>query len=108
MCASRQTILAAEQRAFGRRMKEKTEISGSGRVRQTAFHATMIKRRFRTEYEGFEREVPGSFYEFITRSIHPGSDKLDPGFDSSNAQGIFSMTSAHQEPRYRQPEVSAE
>jgi len=87
--------LSAEQRTLGRPMKDTIEVSSSGRVRQTAFHATMVKRRFLMDNEGFvEKEVPGSFYEFITRSTLPGSDNLDLGFDSSNAQGIFAMTSA--------------
>jgi hypothetical protein len=41
-----------------------------------------------------ECEVPGSFYEFITRDAvkETGLTKLDLGFDASNAQGIFKMT----------------
>jgi hypothetical protein len=42
-----------------------------------------------------EREVPGSFYEFITRLRMPEKDgkrPLDLSFDSSNAQAIFKMT----------------
>ena len=42
-----------------------------------------------------EREVPGSFYEFITRLPLPpeeGKCGLDLSFDSSNAQAIFKMT----------------
>ena len=40
------------------------------------------------------REVPGSFYEFITRlpMEEDGKTKLDLSFDSSNAQAIFKMT----------------
>jgi hypothetical protein len=41
------------------------------------------------------REVPGSFYEFITRDTYvdeAGKTRLDLGFDTSNAQAIFKMT----------------
>jgi hypothetical protein len=38
--------------------------------------------------------VPGSFYEFIQRSVDPATGKLDLGFDSGNATGIFAVTQA--------------
>lgn len=86
--------LAAEQKALGQPMKAAVETSQSGRVRQTAFLAARVMRRFRTPDGTFiEKEVPGSFYEFITRLPLPAEDgKLDLSFDSSNAQAIFKMT----------------
>jgi Domain of unknown function (DUF1338) len=87
--------LAARQKALGRPMKETVEKSQSGRVRQTAFLAARVQRRFR-DADGslITREVPGSFYEFITRlpMEEDGKTKLDLSFDSSNAQAIFKMT----------------
>jgi len=89
--------LAAEQKALGQPMKPTVETSQSGRVRQTAFLAARVKRWFRTASgEQVEREVPGSFYEFITRLPLPcekdGKAALDLSFDGSNAQAIFKMT----------------
>lgn len=72
-------------------IKEKLEISGSGRVRQTAFRADTVERLF----AGRElRMVPGSFYEFISRDIDPATGRIDLAFDTGNATGIFAMTSA--------------
>lgn len=90
--------LAAEQKALGQPMKAAVETSQSGRVRQTAFRAALVSRTFRTAEGGsFEKEVPGSFLEFITRLPLPedesGKKGLDLSFDSSNAQAIFKMTS---------------
>ena len=87
--------LAADQKALGRAMKAAVETSQSGRVRQTAFLAARVHRRFRTEDGFIEKEVNGSFYEFITRLPLPneaGKARLDLTFDSSNAQAIFKMT----------------
>lgn len=89
--------LAAEQKALGQPMKPTVETSQSGRVRQTAFLAARVKRWFRTAHgDPIEKEVPGSFYEFITRLPLPeekdGRQPLDLSFDSSNAQAIFKMT----------------
>lgn len=88
--------LAADQKALGRPMKATVETSQSRRVRQTAFLAARMQRRFRdNDGKLVEREVPGSFYEFITRLPLPaeeGKSGLDLSFDSSNAQGIFKMT----------------
>jgi len=88
--------LAAEQKALGQPMKAAVETSQSGRVRQTAFHAARVIRTFRTaDGATVEKEVPGSFYEFITRLPLPEQDgkrALDLSFDSSNAQAIFKMT----------------
>ncbi len=85
--------VASEQRALGRPMKDKVEISGSGRVRQTAFKADPVERALRGE-DGAEvtLTVPGSFYEFISRDRLANDGGLDLGFDSGNAQGIFKMT----------------
>jgi len=86
--------LAAEQKALGQPMKPAVETSQSGRVRQTALLAARVQRNFRTpDGKLTEKEVNGSFYEFITRLPLPEEDgKLDLGFDSSNAQAIFKMT----------------
>jgi hypothetical protein len=88
--------LAAEQKALGQPMKATVETSQSGRVRQTAFLAARVQRNFRTpDNTLIEKEVNGSFYEFITRLPLPeedGKQKLDLSFDSSNAQAIFKMT----------------
>jgi hypothetical protein len=86
--------LADAQKALGRPMKPAVEVSASGRVRQTAFRADPVERTFLDD-DGREvrLEVPGSFYEFITRDMEP-EGRLDLRFDSSNAQGIFKMTQA--------------
>jgi uncharacterized glyoxalase superfamily metalloenzyme YdcJ len=85
--------LAARQKSLGRPMKEVVETSKSGRVRQTAFLAAKVKHLFAKEDgSAVEMEVPGSFYEFITRLPMPESHALDLSFDSSNAQAIFQMT----------------
>ncbi len=88
--------VADRQRNLGRRIKDNVEVSSSGRVRQTAFRADPVRRAFRAaDGSVVEMEVPGSFFEFITRSpLREGGDELDLGFDSSNAQGIFKMTEA--------------
>jgi len=88
--------LATDQKALGRPMKATVETSQSRRVRQTAFLAARVPRNFRLpDGTTIEREVPGSFYEFITRLPNPEQDgKLDLSFDSSNAQAIFKMTAS--------------
>ena len=90
--------VADAQRASGRPIKARVEVSKSGRVKQTAFQADPISRVFRAD-DGTEvsREVPGSFYEFITRDTYTddeGRTVLDLGFDAGNATGIFKMTAA--------------
>jgi hypothetical protein len=91
--------LVDEQRRLGRPLKETIEISRSGRVRQTAFRADPVPRDF-IDANGFvvQRTVPGSFFEFIQRERvrDPVTQlmRLDLAFDSSNAQGIFKMTSS--------------
>ncbi|KEQ54233.1 DUF1338 domain-containing protein [Sphingobium chlorophenolicum] len=72
-------------------MKDRLEISRSGRVRQTAFRADTVERLFAGNAL---RQVPGSFYEFISRDIDPETGGLDLAFDTGNATGIFAMTSA--------------
>ncbi len=53
----------------------------------------MVQRTFRTPEGTIQKEVPGSFYEFITRLPNPEQNNaLDLSFDSSNAQAIFKMT----------------
>jgi hypothetical protein len=84
--------LAAAQRAAGRPIKDQVEVSASGRVRQTAYRADPVRRRFRTPAGEVEQTVPGSFYEFITRATDPATGRLDLAFDSGNATGIFGMT----------------
>lgn len=86
--------VAEEQRALGRPIKDRVEVSASGRIRQTAFRADPVTRSFRTASGDVERSVPGSFYEFITRLEDPATGGLDLGFDSANATGIFAMTKA--------------
>ena len=86
--------LVTEQRSLNRPMKATVETSQSGRIRQTAFLAAKVIRNFRNlEGPTTSREVSGSFYEFITRLPIPEEhNRLDLGFDSANAQGIFKMT----------------
>jgi uncharacterized glyoxalase superfamily metalloenzyme YdcJ len=75
-------------------LKDTVERSASGRVRQTAFRADPVRRRFAgPDGQPVEREVPGSFFELISRDPVPGGG-LDLTFDASNAQGIFHMTRA--------------
>jgi len=85
--------LAEDLRAQGYPMKPAVEISQNGRVRQTAILADKVRRAFRMP-DGSETEldVPGSFYEFITRDTDPDSGLLDLTFDSGNATGIFAVT----------------
>lgn len=89
------TALADDLRERGKPVKDKVEHSASGRVHQTALRADTVTRTM-IAADGSEvtREVPGSFFEFITRDPLPGSDELDLGFDSGNATGIFGMTRA--------------
>lgn len=85
--------VAVRQRALGRRIKDRIEVSASGRVRQTALHADPLMREFLDdEGQVLRREVPGSFFEFIERHPLPGEKRLDLAFDTNNAQGIFKMT----------------
>lgn len=82
-------------RVQGMPLKAEIETSANRRIRQTAFLADKVVRRFRLADGGSQtREVPGSFYEFIQREVDPATGKLDLGFDSGNATGIFSVTQA--------------
>ncbi|BBD97548.1 DUF1338 domain-containing protein [Sphingobium amiense] len=83
--------LAERLKAEDRPMKERLEISSSGRVRQTAFRADRVERPFA---DGTTRAVSGSFFEFISRDIDPETGTIDLAFDTGNATGIFAMTGA--------------
>jgi hypothetical protein len=88
--------VADRQRRLERPIKEKVEVSASGRVLQTAFRAALVERMFvDSEEEIVLRTVPGSFHELITRHRRENGE-LDLSFDSSNAQGIFVMTRREQ------------
>jgi hypothetical protein len=89
--------LSEAEKAKGRPMKPEVERSRSGKVFQTAYRADTVKREFRsTTGEIVTREVPGSFYEFITRKRTFDQIKrrwqTDLLFDAGNATGIFKMT----------------
>jgi len=88
--------LADQLRREGYSVKERVEVSASGRVRQTALRAAQVQRSFVHEGHWIVREVPGSFYEFISRDrlFEGEAAPLDLGFDSGNATGIFKMTAA--------------
>ncbi|QYG94637.1 DUF1338 family protein [Iamia sp. SCSIO 61187] len=84
--------VADRERERGRPIKDTVEVSASGRVRQTAHRATTVVRALRTlEGDVVEREVPGSFFEVISRDPLPEGG-LDLAFDAANATGIFAMT----------------
>jgi Domain of unknown function (DUF1338) len=85
--------LAAQLKTLGMPMKDTVEVSAKGSVRQTALRAAPVQRPF-VDGDGQEvmREVPGSFYEFITRDTDVETGRMDLGFDSGNATGIFAMT----------------
>lgn len=85
-------MVAEEQKALGRPIKESVEVSRNGNVMQTAFRAARTQRLLRSEAGHMVvREVPGSFHEFITRKTLP-SGELDLTFDAGNATSIFKMT----------------
>lgn len=90
--------VAQAQRDLGRPIKDRIEVSATGRVQQTAFRADPVRRRFALDDGWVEHEVPGSFYEFIQRDRLPGpagqAMGLDLAFDTGNATGIFGMTAA--------------
>jgi hypothetical protein len=87
--------LADRLLAAGWPLKPAVEHSASGRVHQTAFLADKVLRNF-VDADGrmVAREVPGSFYEFITREVDPATGRPDLSFDSGNATGIFAVTEA--------------
>ena len=85
--------LAAQLKSLGLPMKDTVEVSAKGSVRQTALRAAPVPRTFIDGDGGqIAREVPGSFYEFITRDMDVATGAMDLGFDSGNATGIFAMT----------------
>ena len=85
--------LSDRLKAEGYPMKAAVEVSKNGRVRQTAIIADKVARPFlEADGSAVELDVPGSFYEFITRDIDPETGKLDLTFDSGNATGIFAVT----------------
>jgi hypothetical protein len=85
--------LAEQLKSQGYPMKDAVEISANGRVRQTAILADKVTRSFRmADGSTVDRDVPGSFYEFISRDIDPASGTMDLTFDSGNATGIFAVT----------------
>jgi len=91
--------LSDDEKAKGRPMKPEVERSRSGRVFQTAYRADIVRREFRkADGSIVTREVPGSFYEFITRKRTFDQDarrwETDLRFDAGNAQGIFKMTAS--------------
>lgn len=85
-----------EQVRLERPMKASIEVSGSGRVMQTAYKACIVNRDLLDADGALQtHRVPGSFVEFIQRKIDPENAKIDLNFDSSNAQGIFKMTDSN-------------
>mgnify|MGYP003638146850 FL=1 len=85
--------LADSLKAQGYPLKEAVEHSANGRVHQTALIADKVERPFVLADGSTQmREVPGSFYEFITRDVDPEEGTLDLTFDSGNATGIFAVT----------------
>ncbi|MGQ0521089.1 MAG: 2-oxoadipate dioxygenase/decarboxylase family protein [Actinomycetota bacterium] len=84
--------LAEAERAAGRPVKDDVEVSGSGRILQTAHRAALVARTFTTPAGTVTRTVPGSFFEFITRRPLPDGSGPDLAFDAANAQSIFTMT----------------
>jgi hypothetical protein len=85
--------LADAERRAGRPVKDDVEVSGSGRILQTAHRAAIVERELRGD-DGAPvlRQVPGSFFEFITRLPLPDGSGVDLAFDAANAQQIFAMT----------------
>lgn len=89
--------LAENERSLGSPIKDTVEVSSTERVLQTAYKADMVTRTFRMDDGTVEEiEVPGSFFEFITRK-DTDEGKVDLAFDASNATGIFAMTKSNAE-----------
>ncbi len=85
--------VAAAERAAGRPISDTVEISGSARILQTAHRAPLVRRSFGGPDGGtVVMDVPGSFFEFITRRPLPDGSGPDLAFDAANAQQIFTMT----------------
>ncbi|MEW6154090.1 MAG: DUF1338 family protein [Actinomycetota bacterium] len=87
--------VAEHERAAGRPIKDKVEVSASGRIVQTAHRAAEVTYDL-PDGRGatVSRTVPGSFFELITRHPLPDGTGLDLAFDAANAQQIFAMTNA--------------
>jgi hypothetical protein len=86
-------LVAAGERATGRPIKDAVEVSASGRILQTAHRAPLVSRTFGLAGGTTAvRQVPGSFFEFITRRPLPDGSGVDLAFDAANAQQIFAMT----------------
>jgi hypothetical protein len=84
--------LAENERNLDMPIKESVEVSGSGNVLQTAYKADSVSRAFRLDdNEIIHKDVPGSFFEFITRH-NDEQGNVDLAFDANNATGIFAMT----------------
>ena len=83
--------VAQVQRDLGRPVKDRVEISRSGRVVQTALRAAQVERLLWEGDRYVPRTVAGSFLEFISRE-RDEAGRLDLAFDAANAQGIFKMT----------------
>jgi len=91
--------VAEAERAAGRPVKDTVEVSASGRIRQTAHRAALVRRRFGVDGgDTVELDVPGSFFEFITRDPSPDGSGPDLAFDAANAQHIFAMTRGGHDP----------
>ena len=87
------TAVAEAERAAGRPIKDEVEVSGTGRILQTAHRAAVVERTLRADDgSSVRRQVPGSFFEFITRQELPDGSGPDLAFDAANAQQIFAMT----------------
>jgi len=91
--------LSDSEKAKGRPMKQDVERSRSGRVFQTAYRADPVDREFLSASGNIVmREVPGPFYEFITRKrLFDKRERrweTDLRFDAGNATGIFKMTAS--------------
>lgn len=85
--------VAEDERVAGRPIKDEVEVSGTGRILQTAHRAAEVERPFRAaDGSTVPRCVPGSFFEFITRRSLPDGSGPDLAFDAANAQQIFAMT----------------
>ncbi|MGI8685556.1 MAG: 2-oxoadipate dioxygenase/decarboxylase family protein [Acidimicrobiales bacterium] len=85
--------VAEAERVAGRPIKDQVEVSGTGRILQTAHRAAVVERTLRAaDGSRVTRPVPGSFFEFITRRALPDGSGPDLAFDAANAQQIFAMT----------------
>lgn len=86
--------LAETEKILASPIKDTVEVSESGTILQTAYKADIISRPFiLDDGEIVHKDVPGSFFEFITRG-KLADGKVDLAFDANNATGIFAMTRA--------------